>query len=185
MLWPFAKRRQATLSECIQGALSALLRETNSRFIHMYLPMIGDDLGERFAAHYPYFILVLTRHILLEIVITRRFKGAIFSPDQAADAWRKGLEEVLQCRSKTHEEYTQKLKDYELALRDYDEAIVAARSKDLPASTFFLITAHFADKITDLCSEERHTVMEIAFSIADMVKHACRMAPRLYRLTGQ
>ena len=94
------------------------------------------------------------------------------------------MEETLQRRSKTSEAYQRALEDYELALSEYDQAIADARSKDFPASKYFLITARFADRVADLSAPDRRTVMEIAVSITDMVMGVCKRAPKLYQLTG-
>ncbi|MDO8588931.1 MAG: hypothetical protein Q7T82_18040 [Armatimonadota bacterium] len=184
MFWPFRTKEPSRLSEIVEGALGALLRETNHRFIHVYWPMLGDDLGELFSRNYKSFVLTLARHALMDQVNTSRFSGVRLLPDQVEQGWRQGMEETLQRRSKTHEAYQRTLEDYELALSEYDQAIADAASKGFPASDYFLITARFADRVVDLGAPERRTVMEIAVSITDLVVGVWKRAPKQYHLTG-
>ena len=184
MFWPFRKKESSRLSKIVEGALGALLRETNYRLIQVYWPMLGDDLAELFSINYTSFVMVLTRYALMDQVNASHFGGLRLSPDQVEQGWRQGLEETLQGRSKSGEAYQRALEDYELALSEYDQAIAEAGSTDFPASKYFLITARFADRVAGLTAPERRRVMEIAVSITDMVVSVCKRAPKHYQLTG-
>ncbi|MDO8684991.1 MAG: hypothetical protein Q7N50_16115 [Armatimonadota bacterium] len=184
MFWPFRKKEPSSLSQIVEGALGALLREADYRFIQVYWPMLGDDLGELFARNYTSFVVVLTIEALLDMMRAGRFKGVQLTPNEADAAWKKGLEEALRRRNPTDDAYRKALQDYELAASEYGEALADAASRDFPASKYFVITARFADRVADLGAPERRTVMEIAVSITDMVVGVCKKAPKLYHLTG-
>ncbi len=139
------------MSRLFSETLSLLLRETNGRFVELYMGSVGGELGEPIAQNWEPYVCLLVRYFYTDFIRARRIR-VVGVPSDSLDienAWRHGLEVALQWRCADVDSYTEKLRKCLAAVDEYSAAYDSHRADPVgrPMDRYFSAGGHFVDLV--------------------------------------
>ena len=188
MGWFRKKREPVSMSDMFAETLSFTFKEVNTRFIDSYWPSVGDEIGEQISQNKEAYISLLIKYFLTDLLKSRRLKvtGIASESIDIEAAWRKGLEQALQNRSRDAESYNKKLRKCIAAVEDYSLAYENHRSDPMgpPTDIYFSACRHFTDLVVDANSRDNMLVFSVAKDIFEVAKATCVATPKLFELNS-
>ncbi|QQS45215.1 MAG: hypothetical protein IPM66_14780 [Acidobacteriota bacterium] len=187
-MWFKKKRQQISMSDLFSETLSSTFMEVNTRFIHSYWPSVGDIIGEQIAQNSEAFVSLLVKHLLTDLLESKRLKvtGVNIDSIDAEAAWRSGLKNALQNRSRKVEHYEQTYHKCIEAVKEYSFAYEKHHNDPYgpPTDIYFSACRHFTDLVTDSSLHDDMTVFKVAKDIFETTRVYCAATPKMFELNG-